>query len=145
MAVSRLQRMHSAEHILTAVMRREFGSPRNLESHLSDKKSKCDYAVSQALLQEDILAIQRAVNAEIEKDYPITAKTLTVEEAQQDYDLWKVPENATRIRIVTIGDLDAIPCAGEHVEHTRQIGRFHVRSHDMTKEGIVRIRFTVED
>lgn len=87
MGVSRLQRMHSAEHILTAVMRREFGSPRNLESHLGDKKSKCDYAVSQALPQEDILTIERAVNAEIEKDYPITVQVLPIEEAQQDYDL----------------------------------------------------------
>ncbi|GAG03710.1 unnamed protein product, partial [marine sediment metagenome] len=83
LGVSRLQRMHSAEHILTAVMRREFGSPRNLELHLGNKKSKCDYAVSQALLQEDILTIERAVNAEIEKDYPITVQVLPIEEAQQ--------------------------------------------------------------
>ena len=145
MGVSRLQRMHSAEHILTAVMRREFGSPRNLESHLGDKKSKCDYAVSQGLLQEDIPAIERAVNAEIEKDYPITVQVLPIEEAQQDYDLWKVPGDATNIRVVTIGNLDGTPCAGDHVERTRQIGRFRVRSHDMKKEGIIRIRFTVED
>lgn len=137
--------MHSAEHILTAVMRREFGSPRNLEWHLGDKKSKCDYAVSQGLLQEDIPAIERAVNAEIEKDHPITVQVLPIEEAQQDYDLWKVPGNATNIRVVTIGDLDATPCAGDHVERTRQIGRFRVRSHDMRREGVVRIRFTVED
>jgi len=145
LGVSRLQRMHSAEHILTAVMQREFGSPRNLESHLGDKKSKCDYAVSQALLQEDILTIERAVNAEIEKDYPITVQVLPMEEAQEDYDLWKVPGDVTNIRIVTIGDLNAMPCAGDHVGHTAQIGRFCVRSHDMRKEGVVRIRFTVED
>ncbi len=145
MGVSRLQRMHSAEHILTAVMRREFGSPRNLELHLGNKKSKCDYAVSQGLLEEDIPVIERAVNAEIEKDYPITVQVLPIEEAQEDYDLWKVPGDATRIRIVTIGGLNAMPCAGDHVGHTGQIGRFRVRSHDMKEEGIVRIRFTVED
>ncbi|MEE8194986.1 MAG: hypothetical protein V3T91_01030 [Candidatus Bipolaricaulota bacterium] len=38
-----------------------------------------------------------------------------------------------------------MPCAGDHVGRTRQIGRFRVRSHDMKEEGIVRIRFTVED
>jgi len=126
-------------------MRREFGSPRNLESHLGDKKSKCDYAVSRALLRKDILVIERAVNAEIEKDNPITVQILSIEEAQKDYDLWKVPRGATQIRVVTIGNLDATPCAGEHVEHARQIGRFHVRSYDMKKEGIVRVRFTVEE
>jgi len=145
MAIDRLQRMHSAEHILTAVMRQEFGSPRNLESHLGDRKSKCDYAVPRALNHKDIKTIENIVNSQIEKDLPITSKTLPIEEAKQCFDLWKVPAAATQIRIVEIGDLDATPCAGKHVEYTRQIGRFRVRSHDMKTEEIVRIRFTVED
>ena len=140
-----MSRMHSAEHILTAVMRREFGSPRNLEMHLGEKKSKCDYAVPRTLTQDDIAAIERAVNAEIEADHPITEQMLPIEEAKQRYDLWKVPENATTIRIVKIGDLDATPCAGEHVDNTRQIGHFRVKSTDMREEKIARIRFTVDD
>ena len=143
--MDRLSRMHSAEHILTAVMRREFGSPRNLEMHLGEKKSKCDYAVPRVLTQDDVAAIEEAVNAEIEKDQPITVQMLPIEEARQRYDLWKVPEKATTIRIVKIGDLDANPCAGEHVNNTREIGRFRVKSIDMKDEGIVRIRFTIED
>ena len=130
---------------MTAVMRRQFGSPRNLEMHLGEKKSKCDYAVSQSLTQQDIAAIAKAVNAEIEKDQPITDQILPTEKARERYDLWKVPENATIIRIVKIGELDATPCAGEHVSRTSEIGRFRVKSYDMQEEGIVRIRFTVED
>ncbi len=143
--MGRLSRMHSAEHILTAVMRRAFGSPRNLEMHLGEKKSKCDYAVPRALTRDDVAAIEKAVNAEIEKDHPITVQILPVEEAKQRYDLWKVPEKATTIRIVKIADLDATPCAGEHVSNTRKIGRFRVKSTDMKDEGIVRIRFTIEN
>ena len=143
--MDRLSRMHSAEHILTAVMRAEFGSPRNLEMHLGEKKSKCDYAVPRALTQDDVAAIEKDVNAEIEKDQPITDQMLPIQEAKQRYDLWKVPEKATTIRIVKIGDLDATPCAGEHVNNTREIGRFRVKSTDMKSEGVVRIRFTVDD
>jgi len=137
--------MHSAEHILTAVMQREFSSPRNLEMHLGNKKSKCDYAVPQTLTQDDIAAIEEAVNAEIEAGHPITEQMLLIEEAKQRYDMWKVPENATTIRIVKIGDFDATPCAGEHVDNTQQIGRFRVKSTDMKDAEIVRIRFTIED
>ena len=75
----------------------------------------------------------------------LTVQVLPIEEAQENYDLWKVPRGATQIRIVTIGSLDATPCAGDYVDRTQQIGRFCLRSHDMKKEGIVRIRFTVED
>jgi len=143
--MDRLGRMHSAEHILTAVMQREYGSPRNLEMHLAEKKSKCDYAVPRTLTQDDITAIEKAVNAEIEADHSITVQILPIEEAKECYDLWKVPENATSIRIIKIGSFDATPCAGEHVSRTNEIGRFRVKSYDMREEGIVRIRFTVDD
>ena len=143
--MDKLKRMHSAEHVLTAVMRREFGSPRNLEMHLGEKKSKCDYAVSRSLTQQDIVAIEKAVNAEIEKDHSITEQILPIEEAKERYDLWKVPENATSICIVKIGELDATPCAGEHVSRTNEIGHFCVKSYDMKGDKIVRIRFTLQD
>lgn len=143
--MDRLRRMHSAEHILTAVMRSEYGSPRNIEMHLAEKKSKCDYAVSRTLTRDDIATIEKAVNAEIEKDHSITEQILPIEEARERYDLWKVPENATSIRIIKIGDFDATPCAGEHVSRSQEIGRFRVKSYDMKDEQIVRIRFTVDD
>lgn len=143
--MDRLGRMHSAEHILTAVMRSEYGSPRNIEMHLGEKKSKCDYAVPRTLTRDDIAAIEKAVNAEIEAGHPITVQMLPIEEARERYDLWKVPENATSIRIIKIGDFDATPCAGEHVSRSQEIGRFRVKSYDMKDEQIVRIRFTIED
>jgi len=143
--MNRLARMHSAEHVLTAVMRRMFDSPRNLEMHLGESKSKCDYAVSRALTPQDIVTIEETVNEEIEKDHRITAETLPIEEAREIYNLWKVPEGASAIQIVYIGDLDATPCRGEHVAHTRNIGRFRIKSYTMKEEGTVRLRFTVED
>jgi len=143
--MDKIRRMHSAEHILTAVMRREYGSPRNLEMHLGERKSKCDYAVPQTLTRDDIAAIEKAVNAEIESGHPITVQMLPFAQAKERHDLWKVPKSATSIRIIKIGDFDATPCAGEHVSRTNEIGRFRVKSYDMREEGIVRIRFTVDD
>ncbi len=127
-------RMHSAEHILTTVMRRLFASPGNLEMHLGEKKSKCDYTVSSALTPQ-----------EIEKDYQITTEIVPIKEAKTTYDLWKVPPDATTIRIVKIGNIDATPCSGQHVSHTNQIGRFRIKSYTMRKENVVRIRFGLED
>jgi alanyl-tRNA synthetase len=135
--------MHSAEHLLTAVMRRRFDSPRNLEMHLGKSKTKCDYAVPRALTADDIQMIEETVNAEIKKDHPITAQVIPLEQAE-DYDLWKVPKDTTKIRIVRIGNIDATPCNGDHVAHTREIGQLRVGSFTMKDEGIVRIRFTLE-
>ncbi len=135
---------HSSEHILNAVMQRDFGTGRSVEAHFGSKKSKCDYVVDHPLTEEDLAVIQAAVNAEIEADHPVTTFEISREDADAQYDMGKVPDSATTIRIVQIGDLDVIPCVGEHVEHTNQIGRFVIRSADMKDENTVRIRFVLE-
>jgi len=143
-AIDRLARMHSAEHVLNAVMQRDFGTGRSVEAHFGTKKSKCDYVLGRAVTDADLEAIQRAVNAEIEADHPVTTFETSRSEADAVYDMGKVPDAARTIRIVRIGDLDVIPCVGRHVEHTSQIGRFVIRSADMRNETMVRIRFALE-
>lgn len=141
---SELAAQHSTEHILNAVMQRDFGTGRSVGSHFGPKKSKCDYVVSRPLTEEDWPAIEAAVNAEIQADHPVTTFEISREDADVRYNMNKVPDSATTIRIVRIGDLDVIPCVGKHVEHTRQIGRFVIKSADMRDESTVRIRFTLE-
>ena len=141
--INQKARMHTAEHILTAVMRQMFSSPRNLEMHLGEKKSKCDYAVPRGLTDEDIVAIEHAVNEEIVRDDPVSYEVLPIDVAKEAYDLWKVPPGAETIRIVHIGDFDSTPCSGEHVAHTVQVGRFRIKSCSMKDDGTVRIRFSV--
>ncbi len=140
-----LARMHSAEHVLNAVMQRDFGTGRSLEAHLGSKKSKCDYVLNRAVTDGDIEAIQRAVNVEIDADHRVSTFEISRGDAEGVYDMGKVPHDARTIRIVRIGDLDAIPCVGRHVEHTAQIGRFVIRSADMRNEAVIRIRFALED
>lgn len=126
-------------------MQRDFGVGRSIEVHFGAKKSKADYIVSQPLGEADLRAIEAAVNAEIAKDHPVTTFVISREEAEERYDMRKVPASAKSIRIVQIGDLDTIPCIGEHVERAGQIGRFVVRSATMRDEQTVRIRYALED
>lgn len=141
---SELSAEHSTEHILNAVMQRDFGTGRSVGTHFGPKKSKCDYVVSQPLSADDLAKIEAAVNAEIQADHPVTAFDISRAVADATYNMGKVPDSATTIRIVRIGDLDVIPCVGQHVEHTSQIGRFVIRSADMKDEKTVRIRFSLE-
>jgi len=140
---SELAAQHSSEHILNAVMQRDFGTGRSVEAHFGKKKAKCDYVADHPLTDKDLAMIQAAVNAEIEADHPVTTFEIPREDADAQYDMGKVPDSATTIRIVQIGDLDVIPCVGQHVEHTKQIGRFVIRSADMKDENTVRIRFVL--
>ncbi|MFQ5709544.1 MAG: hypothetical protein ACE5HO_18970 [bacterium] len=138
-----LKRMHTAEHILSAIMRQHYGAHRNLEFHLGKKKTKCDYLVGSRLTEGDAKAIEDRVNQVIQDDLPVTSYVLSRNRAA-GYDLWKVPRDAREIRIVKIGDFDAQPCGGTHVSQTGQIGAFHIISHELRENGSTRIRFKVE-
>ena len=136
-----LAQMHTAEHILTRVMRDRFGATRNFEMHLTKKKGKCDYDVPRDLGPEDLAEIERLVNEVIARDLPVETETIPLEEAREKYDLWKLPEGVREVRIVRIGDFDATPCAGEHVRRTGELGRFVVVSADRKEDGLLRVRF----
>ena len=140
---AKLSRMHTAEHILTAVMRKFYHAPRNLEFHLNEKKTKCDYEVPRSLHDEDIIQIETLVNQEINTNHSVSHFFVHREEAT-DYDLWKVPAEIQEIRIVKIGEFDAQPCRGEHVTRTNEIGEFSVSSYELRENGRVRIRFKID-
>ncbi len=140
---AKLARMHTAEHILTAVMRKFYEAPRNLEFHLNEKKTKCDYEVPRSLNDEDIIQIDTLVNQEINANHSVSYFFVRREEANE-YDLWKVPAEIQEIRIIKIGEFVAQPCRGEHVTCTNEIGKFSVSSYELRKNGRVRIRFKVE-
>lgn len=141
--MSDIGRMHTAEHILSAVMKRHFGAPRNLELHLGEKKTKCDYAVGGSLSDQDLRQIEQLVNAEISRNHAVSLFRIKRDEAGA-YDLWKVPQDSEQIRIVQIGDFDAQPCSGEHVSQTSEIGTFHITSCDLQGNGRIRIRFKLK-
>jgi len=125
-------------------MQRDFGMGRSVEVHFGEKKTKCDYRVDRPLSEDDLHAIEAAVNAEIVADHPVTSFVVSRAEAERRYDMGKVPPDAESIRIVRIGDLGVIPCVGKHVERTSEIGRFEIRSAEMKSENRIRIRFVLE-
>ena len=140
---AKLARMHTAEHILTAVMRKFYDAPRNLEFHLNEKKTKCDYEVPRSLNDQDITQIQTLVNQEINANHSVSYFFVHREKARE-YDLWKVPTETHEIRIVKIGEFDAQPCRGEHFSRTNEIGKFSVSCYELRENGRVRIRFKID-
>jgi alanyl-tRNA synthetase len=133
--------MHTAEHILNSVMDKMYHCGRSFNSHIEDKKSKCDYKARRALTDREIAAVERTVNEIIKLNLPVGEEYVGRREANEKYFTGKLPENAgEKIRIITVGSFDACPCIGQHVANTSEIGMFSVTSTDFT-EGILRIRF----
>ena len=133
--------MHTAEHILNSVMDKMFQCGRSFNSHIEDKKSKCDYKVKRGLTGREVASIERTVNEIIKLNIPVGEEFVSRREADEKYFTGKLPETAGEVvRIITVGNFDKCPCIGQHVSNTSEIGMFSVTSADFT-EGILRIRF----
>jgi misacylated tRNA(Ala) deacylase len=134
-------RMHSAEHILNQTMVRSFGCGRCFSSHIEKKKSKCDYRFDRPLSEEEVDGIMSKVNEVIRSNLPVFEEFVTRGEAEKRFNLSRLPEDAgDPVRIIRIGDYDACPCIGPHVNSTTEIGEFRIISSTFQDE-VLRIRF----
>jgi len=134
-------KMHSAEHILNQTMVRIFSCGRCFRSHIEKKKSKCDYHFDRPLTEQEMRQIEKTVNNVIHADMLVTQELLNKEESQKHYNIERLPRNVDGdIRIVKIGDYDACPCSGIHVNSTGEIGEFQIVSVSFDN-GVLRIRY----
>jgi misacylated tRNA(Ala) deacylase len=134
-------RMHSAEHILNQTMVRMFNRGRSFSAHIEKKKSKCDYHFDRDLTTNEVGEIERRVNDVIASNLPVTEHFIPRGEAAALFDLSRLPDEAGEtLRIIHVGDYDACPCRGEHVQTTGQIGAFRIVSTAFA-DGVLRIRF----
>ncbi|HTR99215.1 MAG TPA: hypothetical protein VML00_05645 [Bacteroidota bacterium] len=138
-------RMHSAEHILNQTMVRMFGTGRAFSAHVEKKKSRCDYRFTRDLTAEESRELERRVNEVIAADLPVRAEFLPRAEAARAFDLGRLPDAAGEtVRIVRIGDYDACPCSGAHVERSAAVGMFRVASTQFA-DGVLRVRFRLQE
>lgn len=135
-------KMHTAEHILNQTMHRKFQCGRCFRAHIESKKSKCDYKFFRLLTDKEIEEIENQVNSIIKQDLPVKTYFLSLDKAKDIVDLSKLPKDlkVEKIRIVQIGDYDVAACIGEHVNSTKEIGKFKITSVSFDKE-VLRIRF----
>jgi misacylated tRNA(Ala) deacylase len=134
-------RMHSAEHILNQTMVRFFGCGRCFSSHIEKKKSKCDYHFDRPLSEEEVDGVMSKVNEVIRSNLLVSEQFTARDEAGKRFNLSRLPEEAgDPVRIISIGDYDACPCIGPHVNLTAEIGEFRIISTSF-ENGVLRIRF----
>ena len=138
-------RMHTAEHLLSGTLVAMFGMNRPFTTHLEKKKSKADYRFDRTLTEEEARSVEARVNALIAADLPVREEFLTRAEAEQRFDLSRLPEESgDRVRVVHCGDADACPCSGPHVASTRHCGNMRLISWSH-EDGALRVRFRLEE
>ena len=141
MAKTYYEPMHTAEHILNQTMLQLHTGERSFTTHIERKKSKVDYHFNRDLTHEEINTIENKVNKVIQSNLEITEEFIHISDAKLKFNLERLPDEAgEEIRIIKVGDFDACPCIGQHVDNTNEIGEFKIVS-STYNDGVLRVRF----
>jgi alanyl-tRNA synthetase len=128
---------HTGQHTLSGAFYRLAGAE-TLSWHLSADVVTVD--IGRAGLSEGALAeIEQAANEILWADLPVTAKTYSREDLAK-LALRKGSDREGMIRVVHIGDWDAIGCGGTHVARAGQVGAIGLRRAE-TRGQMTRVEF----
>lgn len=141
----KLERNHSATHLLFASLRAQFGSQiKQLGSDNNENRLTFDFPFSQKPSQEEIQTVENRVNSyikqEINRKYLIT----DIGEAQKLNAIMTLEESEymdpNSLRLVMFPGITTDLCGGTHIQNTKLIEKFTILSCQSKGSGIYRIR-----
>lgn len=139
-------RLHTATHLLHAALQKFLGDHvQQKGSNITAERLRFDFTHPSKLTEEKRQLIERWVNEQIEKDFPVSMKTMMLDEAKADGALAFFGERyGAKVNIYSIGDektgiVSKEVCGGPHVAHTAQIGQFHLDKEEAVGAGVRRL------
>ncbi|NYZ79953.1 alanyl-tRNA editing protein [Candidatus Micrarchaeota archaeon] len=141
-------RMHTAQHVLSAIVLDEYGAE-TAGNQIHADESRMDFRPFEWTEEKQKLIEQR-FNKIIESAAPVVFETVTRDEMMQRVDekrrklFERLPASIKSIRLVIIEGVDVCPCAGTHVKNVSEIGRIRIVGHESKGENTVRLRFSLE-
>ncbi|WOO87242.1 alanine--tRNA ligase [Mollicutes bacterium LVI A0039] len=131
---------HSVTHLLHLALRNELGNTVTQQGSLQDaSKTRFDYSTLEPLTEEQLIAIQNAVNSNIEANHDVVIQEMGIAEAKELGAVALFGEKyGDVVRVVQMGPAVEL-CGGTHVKNTSDIERFYIQSETGIGSGIRRI------
>ncbi|WMY97694.1 MAG: alanine--tRNA ligase [Arsenophonus sp.] len=133
---------HSATHLLHATLLYMFGKHiLQKGSFINENYFRFDFTHFKNITNMDLDKIENIVNLEIQKNYPICSKIISIDKAKKSGAIGLVDkEYEEKVRVVDMGNKFSLElCGGTHVERTGDIGFFHIKRKENIGSGIYRI------
>ena len=141
-------RYHTALHVLSGVIWREFGA-KVTGAQMREDHARMDFSFPEEWTAEVVGEIERLTNLALAEERSVRVYELPREEALKDPDLIRtqidrVPERVEMVRIVEIEGIDAQADGGTHVENTGEVGQMKITGHKSKGRNNKRIEFTLQ-
>ena len=124
-----LMRTHTALHVLTAVIYRDFGA-KVTGGNMEPGRARMDFELD-SISVEFGKDVEKRLNEALAQEHDVTVLFLPRAAALADSDLIRtkvnlLPDSVDPIRVVQIGNIDRQADGGTHVANTREVGRVNV-------------------
>ena len=132
---------HSTTHLLHAALRELLGEHVAQKGSLvDDEKLRFDFAHYEAVTTEQLISIERLVNAQIRQNHELTTKLMELDDAKASGAMALFGEKYDeKVRVVSMGNFSTELCGGTHVSRTGDIGLCKITSESGIASGVRRI------
>ncbi|MBL1141845.1 MAG: alanine--tRNA ligase [Proteobacteria bacterium] len=137
-----IMRNHSATHLLHAALRKILGDHVVQKGSLvADDRLRFDFSHNEPVAKEQLVEIERLVNAQILSNTETRVQVMSLEKAKASGAMSLFGEKyEDTVRVLNIADdFSTELCGGTHVERTGDIGLFKIISESGTASGVRRI------
>lgn len=137
-----IMRNHSATHLLHAALRVVLGEHVTQKGSLvEDDRLRFDFSHSEPLTKEELIEIERLVNAQILSNEDSRVQEMSLEKAKASGAMSLFGEKyEDTVRVLSIGgEFSTELCGGTHVERAGDIGLFKIISESGIASGVRRV------
>ena len=138
----RIRLNHSATHLMHAALRKTLGDHVQQKGSLvAQDRLRFDFSHPEPVSREQLAAIEKAVNAQVQANTEVSVERLAYEEAIGRGAMALFGEKyGDEVRVLTMGDGYSVElCGGTHVSRTGDIGLFQILSETGVAAGVRRI------
>ena len=136
-----IQRAHSATHVLHHALQQTLGGDAHQQgSKVEADLFRFDFAHDRSVGADELLTIEKQVNAKIAESAPVEAKLMPLEQARKLGAMMLFGEKyPDPVRVVSMGTFSKEFCGGTHLTNVGQIGRFEVLAEESVSAGTRRV------
>ncbi len=143
-------RMHTSQHLVSAIVSDLYDAD-TVGNQIGFDKSRIDFKPLKLSMNEIDDLIDLA-NEYIAKNIAVEISEANRSDLEGNPEirssmssgLWKLlPKSVTRLRVISIGEIDVCPCAGTHVRSLKEIGKVEFVKRDNKGAGKQRLTYTL--